>query len=320
MQKYFAFIKKFFEFFRRHGDDDRTLMEKLRDKYRLVIMNDDTFEEVTSMKITPLSLYIGVSSLIVGTAILVTALIVWTPLKRYIPGYGDFTRDEEIAALTSKVADMEEEMEATRRYNENIRKILNGDLADISKEAVQQQGVPADSMSAIPPEDIERIPEDEQLRSAVDKGTFTKDPAVAAAAAPTTSVGVPQDVPLEQLFFVPPVSGEMTAGFDLQKSHYGIDVAAPKNTAVKAAANGVVISAGYTVETGYSIAIQHPNNVVTMYKHNSVLLKQTGSAIKAGEAIAIIGNSGENTTGPHLHFELWYKGRAVDPSDYINFR
>ncbi len=320
MQKYFAFIKKFFEFFRRHGDDDRTLMEKLRDKYRLVIMNDDTFEEVTSMKITPLSLYIGVSSLIVGTAILVTALIVWTPLKRYIPGYGDFTRDEEIAQLTSKVADMEEEMEAHRRYNENFRKILNGDLADISKEAVQKQGIPADSVGAIPPEDIERIPEDEQLRSAVDKGTFTKDPATVAAAAQTTSVGMPQDVPLEQLFFVPPVSGEMTAGFDLQKSHYGIDVAAPKNTAVKAAANGVVISAGYTVETGYSIAIQHPNNVVTMYKHNSVLLKQTGSAIKAGEAIAIIGNSGENTTGPHLHFELWYKGRAVDPSDYINFR
>ena len=319
MQKYFAFIKKFFEFFRRHGDDDRTLMEKLRDKYRLVIMNDDTFEEVTSMKITPLSLYIGVSSLIVGTAILVTALIVWTPLKRYIPGYGDFTRDEEIAQLTSKVADMEEEMEAHRRYNENFRKILNGDLADISKEAVQKQGIPADSVGAIPPEDIERIPEDEQLRSAVDKGTFTKDPATVAAAAQTTSVGMPQDVPLEQLFFVPPVSGEMTAGFDLQKSHYGIDVAAPKNTAVKAAANGVVISAGYTVETGYSIAIQHPNNVVTMYKHNSVLLKQTGSAIKAGEAIAIIGNTGVESSGPHLHFELWFNGSPINPQEFVAF-
>lgn len=319
MQKYFAFIKKFFDFFRRHGDDDRSLMEKLRDKYRLVIMNDDTFEEVTSMKMTPLSLYIGVSSLMVGTAIVVTVLIIWTPLKRYIPGYGDYTRDEEIALLTTKVADMEEEMESTRRYNENLRKILNGDLAGLSKEAIQQQGIPADSMSAIPPEDIERIPEDEQLRAAVDKGTFTSDPKATPTAVAGVGTMAPRDVPLEQLFFMPPVSGEITSGFDLQKSHFGIDVAAPKNTAVKSAANGVVISAGYTVETGYSIAIQHPNNVVTMYKHNSVLLKQAGTAVKAGEAIAIIGNTGENTSGPHLHFELWYKGRAVDPGDYINF-
>ncbi|MCW5923824.1 MAG: M23 family metallopeptidase [Saprospiraceae bacterium] len=319
MQKYFAFIKKFFDFFRRHGDDDRSLMEKLRDKYRLVIMNDDTFEEVTSMKITPLSLYVGVSSLIVGTAIIVTALIIWTPLKRYIPGYGDYTRDEEIAQLTTKIADLEEEMVAHRRFNENIKKIMHGDLADISKEAVQKQGVPADSISNIPPEDIERVPEDELLRSAVEKGTFTRDPQAAQTVAASVGPVLPQDVPLEKMSFMPPVSGEITASFDLQKNHFGIDVAAPKNTAIKAAANGVVISAGYTVETGYSIAIQHPNNVVTMYKHNSVLLKQAGIAVKAGEAIAIIGNTGENTTGPHLHFELWYKGRAVDPSDYINF-
>jgi murein DD-endopeptidase MepM/ murein hydrolase activator NlpD len=319
MQKYFAFIKKFFDFFRRHGDDDRSLMEKLRDKYRLVIMNDDTFEEVTSMKITPLSLYVGVSSLIVGTAILVTTLIVWTPLKRYIPGYGDFTRDEEIAQLTSKVADLEEEMEAHRRYNDNVRKILTGNMTDMSKEAVEKQGVPPDSLKNIPPEEIERVPEEEQLRAAVEKGTFNSDPKAAQAAAASMETLAPRDVPLEQLFFVPPVSGEMTAGFDLQKNHLGIDVAAPKNTAIKAAANGVVISAGFTVETGYSIAIQHPNNVVTMYKHNSVLLKETGTAVKAGEAIAIIGNTGEQTTGPHLHFELWHKGRAVDPADYINF-
>lgn len=317
MQKYFAFIKKFFDFFRRHGDDDRSLMDKLRDKYRLVLMNDDTFEEVTSMKLTPLSVYVAFSSLIVGTAIVVTTLIIWTPIKRYIPGYGDFRRDDEISELTAKVASLEDEINAHRRYNENFRKILVGDLADMSKEAVEKQGVPADSMNAIPLEEAERIPEDEQMRSAVAKGTFTSDPKVIAEAGINTLV--PRDVPLEQLFFMPPVSGDVTSGFDLSKSHFGIDVAAPKNTAVKSAADGVVISAGYTVETGYSIAIQHPNNVVTMYKHNSVLLRQEGSPVKAGEAIAIIGNSGENTTGPHLHFELWYKGRAVDPGDYINF-
>ncbi|MBK6998171.1 MAG: M23 family metallopeptidase [Lewinellaceae bacterium] len=315
MQKFFAFIKQFVNFFRRHGDDDRSLMDKLRDKYRLVIMNDDTFEEVTSVKLTPLAVYIGLSSLIVGTAILVTMLIIWTPLKRYIPGYGDFTRDSEIAELTGKVASLENEIEAHRRYNDNIRKILTGDLADMSEESVKKQGQPENPADTMP-KDIDRIPEDEKLRAAVATGTFTSDPK--AAAAPLASLG--REIPLEQLFFMPPVSGEVTAKFDLSKTHFGIDVSAPKNTAVKSAADGSVISAGYTVETGYSIAVQHPNNVVTIYKHNSVLLRREGDNVKAGEAIAIIGNSGENTSGPHIHFELWHKGRAVDPALYINFK
>ncbi len=315
MQKFFAFLKQFVNFFRRHGDNDRSLMDKLRDKYRLVIMNDDTFEEVTSVKLTPLAVYIGLSSLIVGTAILVTMLIIWTPLKRYIPGYGDFTRDSEIAELTGKVASLEYEIEAHRRYNDNIRKILTGDLKDMSEEAVKKQGQPENTADTMP-KDIDRIPEDEKLRAAVATGTFTSDPKTAAA--PLTSLA--RDIPLEQLFFMPPVSGEITAKFDLSKNHFGIDVSAPKNTAVKSAADGAVISAGYTVETGYSIAVQHPNNVVTIYKHNSVLLRREGDNVKAGEAIAIIGNSGENTSGPHIHFELWHKGRSVDPALYINFK
>ncbi len=317
MQKYFGFFKKLAAFFRRSNNDERSLMEKLRDKHRLVIINDDTFEEVTSIKLTPLSVYVGFSTLIVGTAFLVMAAIIWTPLKRYIPGYGDFNRDAQISELVGKVSSLESEMEATRRYNENIRKILVGDLSDFSKKAAEKQGEPT-GMADTLPEDAERIPEDEQLRAAVSKGTFTSEPAPTTVAA-VVGTAVSRDVPLEQISFMPPVSGDVTSGFDLKKNHFGVDIAAAKNTAVKAAANGVVISSGYTVETGYSIAIQHPNNVVTMYKHNSVLLKETGITVKSGEAIAIIGNSGETTSGPHLHFELWYKGRPANPVDHINF-
>jgi murein DD-endopeptidase MepM/ murein hydrolase activator NlpD len=185
----------------------------------------------------------------------------------------------------------------------------------MTEAAVKKQGQPENPADTMP-KDIDRIPEDEKLRSAVATGTFTKDPKLSTA--PLTSLS--SDIPLEQLFFMPPVSGEVTAKFDLSKTHLGIDVGAPKNTAVKAATSGTVISAGYTVETGYSIAIQHPNNVVTIYKHNSVLLRREGDNVKTGEAIAIIGNSGENTSGPHMHFELWHKGRAVDPALYINFK
>ncbi len=314
-EKYFSFFSKLANFFRPKGDDGRSLMEKLRDKYRLVIRNDETFEEIASVKLSPLSVYVAVSSLIVVTAILVTMLIIWTPLKRYIPGYGDFDRDSEISKLTSKVADLEDEIEATRKYTSNIRNILNGDLSAMSKEQAEKQSSPQDS--SVFPENVDRIPEDENLRDAVAAGTVTAS--TEKQNLPAEAIVV-RDKPLAQLYFIPPVSGEITARFDQNKSHFGIDVAAPKNTAVKSAADGMVISAGYSVETGYSITVQHPNNVVTMYKHNSVLLKKEGSPVKAGEAIAIVGNSGEQSTGPHLHFELWYKGRPVDASDYINFK
>jgi murein DD-endopeptidase MepM/ murein hydrolase activator NlpD len=315
MQKYLNFFRKFFDFFRWHGAGDRRLMEKLRDKYRLVIMNDDTFEEVTSVKLTPLSVYVVLSSLIVGTAILVTLGIVYTPLKRYIPGYGDFRRDAEISDLATRVSTFEKELEAKDFYIKNLQKIMNGDMEDFSREEAEKQVQPKDAADTLP-KDVDRIPEDDVLRAGVARGNFTGEPTPPPGAiAPI----MPRDVPLEQLSFMPPVSGEVVSGFDLPKNHFGLDVAAPKNTAVKAAADGVVISAGFTVETGYSLAIQHPNNVVTMYKHNSVLLKKEGSAVKAGEAIAIIGNTGERTSGPHLHFELWHKGRPVNPSDYINF-
>jgi murein DD-endopeptidase MepM/ murein hydrolase activator NlpD len=309
----FAFFRKLF---RRDSTDDRTLMQKLRDKYRLLIINDETFEEVTSVKLTPLSVYVAVSMLIVGTATIVTLLIVYTPIKRYIPGYGDFRRDEEIAQLAGKVSSFERELEAKDFYIKNLQKIMNGDIEELTKKAVASETHP-DAQADTLPKDVDRIPEDDQLRAQVATGSlFDAEPVRTTV---SNTIGLRSDVPLEQLFFMPPVSGEITSAFDMQKNHFGIDIAAPKNTAIKATADGVVISAGYTVETGYSLAIQHPNNVVTLYKHNSVLLKKEGSAVKAGEAIAIIGNSGESSSGPHLHFELWHKGRAVDPSDYINF-
>lgn len=319
MQKYFAVFKNLAQFFRRNPEDGRKWTEKLRDKYRLVVMNDETFEEVSSFKLTPLNVYIALSSMVVGTAILVTLLIIYTPLKRYIPGYGDFRRDSEIAELTAKVTSLEKEAESTRNYAKSVSKLLAGDLSGMTKEDVEKESAKTTvTNDSVTHGTSSRIPEDEVLRNAVASGNAT-----GSTPAPAQSSGggsVLRDVPLEQLFFMPPVSGEATAVFDPGKDHFGIDVSAPRNTAIKAAADGMVVFAGYTVETGYSIAIQHPNNVVTMYKHNSLLLKKAGSAVKAGEAIAIIGNTGEQSTGPHLHFELWYKGRPVNPSDYIIFK
>ena len=124
---------------------------------------------------------------------------------------------------------------------------------------------------------------------------------------------------IEELYFIPPLRGYITADFQPSKKHYGIDIAAPKNTPIKSAMAGTVIISDWTLETGNIIGIQHKNNLVSFYKHNSVLLKKIGSFVKAGEAVAIIGNTGQLSDGPHLHFEIWHNGQPVNPTNYINF-
>jgi murein DD-endopeptidase MepM/ murein hydrolase activator NlpD len=124
---------------------------------------------------------------------------------------------------------------------------------------------------------------------------------------------------ISNYYFFTPLKGKVTTTFNPALKHYGIDVVAPKNEAVKSTLDGTVIFAGWTSETGHVIQIQHSNNLVSLYKHNSVLLKKEGEEVKAGEAIAITGNSGELTTSPHLHFELWYDGKPIDPQELMVF-
>lgn len=320
MKKYLDLFGKLRQFFKR-SEDGRSLSERMRDHYRLVLIDDDTYSEVGSWRLTPLNAYTFFSSIIVATAILVTLLIMYTPLKRYIPGYGDLARTREIAELKSRVRTMEKEIKANQEYHENIRRIMNGEVVQLSKEEAEIRDsdfVDLDSLKA----DVARIPEDDALRAAVANETVLapRRSAESGSASVVSEQYVPE-TPLERTFFMSPLSGaEVTSPFNLEKDHLGIDISGVKNSAIRATHDGVVISAGYTVETGYSIAIQHKDNILTIYKHNSVLLKKAGASVKQGEAIAIIGNTGEQSTGPHLHFELWHRGRPVNPADYINFQ
>lgn len=124
---------------------------------------------------------------------------------------------------------------------------------------------------------------------------------------------------LQELFFFTPVKGIITTPFNPRIKHYGVDIVAKEDEPIKCMADGTVIFSSWTVETGWVIAVQHSKNLVSIYKHNASLLKKTGSFVKAGEVIAIIGNSGELSTGPHLHFEIWYEGNAVNPESFITF-
>lgn len=285
--------------------------EKLKHTYRLVIMNNETFEEVGSYRLNIFNVYILISSVIVVVALLVVLLIAFSPVRKYIPGYGDVMRDDEILEVYNQLKEVEAEFDAHRNYSDNFRRMLVGDVQtedDIPQvnTSVQDSLV---NFTEIEPSEI-----DEQLRKEVELEELGE---VVKQSRNTNRS--PFDKPLEQMFFSPPVNGEISAGFLENKKHFGVDILSPKNTAIKAAMDGYVFLSDWTLETGNTIGIQHANNTITFYKHNSALLKKVGSYVKAGEAVAIIGNTGTLSSGPHLHFELWYKGKPVDPTEYIDF-
>ena len=283
--------------------------ERLRHRYRLVVMNNDTFEEVGSYQLTLLNLYVWGSVLLLCLVLLVGSVIVFTPLRRYIPGYGDVSVQPKLVQLNRELDSLQQRIAYHEQYADNFRKILVGDVEGFAAADEENAGS-IDSLLESPA----RIAEDEALRREIEQEELRRRSRANAGGDAGLS-----GVPLDQMPFLSPLNGETSASFDPRIQHYGIDIIAPKNKEIKAALDGFVIQSDWTRETGKTIGIQHPNNVITFYKHNSVLLKKTGERVQAGEAVAIIGNTGEQTDGPHLHFELWYEGQPVDPATYIRF-
>ncbi len=285
--------------------------QNLQHTYRFIIMNNETFEEVGSYRLTLLNVYVAASTILVLVAFLVVLAIAFTPLRQYVPGYGEGgSARSQVEALYDEVNSLKEQLAAQRAYSENIRRVLVGDVE--TAEAVEENAEPVVQPDSI--QEVGHSAEEEQLREELELQEVGD-----AARRGRSNNFSPSDVPLEQLFFSPPVNGEISAAFMPDKKHFGVDILAPKNTAIKAAMDGFIFFSDWTLETGNTIGIQHNNNVITFYKHNSVLLKKTGSFVKAGEAVAIIGNTGTLSDGPHLHFELWQRGKPVDPVEYIKF-
>ncbi len=293
----------------------RKFIEKSRENYRLIVMNNETFEEVGSYKLSPLNIYMAICAVIATVAILVFILILATPIKRYIPGYGNIQEHKEALRLTAELNAIKEDLNAQEAYTENIRKILVGDIVEVES---QVEAVDSSAMEDMPDSliNVERIREDELLRKEIELNQQLQSRQATA----TSSFSGSNQISLEQLYFIPPISGgTISEPYGPDNKHYGIDVMAPKNTPVKAIMDGFVFASDWTLETGNTIGIQHANNLISFYKHNSVLLKKSGSQVKAGEAIAIIGNTGTLSSGPHLHFELWHNGKTVNPENFIIF-
>lgn len=265
-------------------------------------MDDDTFEERASVTLTPLGIVVALSAITIIMTVLVVSLIAFTPIREYIPGYADVDAQKELLKLNQKTDSLLAEANARQVYLDNLTNILNG-----NDTAVVIQN-PTDTAGNYDNLDFSRSKEDSMLREEIE----TSDQY-------SLAIGVTRRTGISGYFFFAPVKGQITSSFNLAEEHFGCDVASGENEPVKVTLDGTVISSGWTPEDGYVIQVQHGNNLISVYKHNAALLKKTGQFVKAGEPIAIIGDSGEHSTGPHLHFEIWYNGAPVDPQEYVVF-
>ncbi|MEZ4910659.1 MAG: M23 family metallopeptidase [Saprospiraceae bacterium] len=265
----------------------KRLLDRLKHNFRILILDDENLEEVGSYNLSLLSFYTLLSVIGLILSSLVISLIVFTPVKRLIPGYGDITDNKKFIELLKRVDTLEQEITAYDVYTSGLKNMLTG---GIHTQTVSRE----DSLIAAKSIPTELIKQEDLLENKRAKE-------------------------LNFLRFVTPVRGTISAHFQPSIQHYGVDIMSSKDAPVSAIMDGIVINADMSFQTGNSIYIQHPKNVVSVYKHNSALLVKTGDIVKTGQAIAIIGNSGEMSTGPHLHFEMWYDGRVVNPENYINF-
>lgn len=281
----------------------RKLVDRLRNRYRLVVMNDDTFEERFSLRLTPLGFLILISSVTIIMTALVVSLVAFTPIREYIPGYADVDSETELLKMNWKADSLEKSMNARQKYIDNLAMILSG------RDTAEHPKNPRDSTKKFTNLNFKPSKEDSAMRLAFESQDEY-----------SLSVDFARKGGIAGFFFFAPIKGTVSNTFNAAEEHFGVDIAATdENVPVRATLDGTVISANWTTDDGYVIQVQHSNNIISIYKHNAALLKKPGEYVKAGDPIAIVGSSGEQIAGPHIHFELWYNGAPVDPQDYMVF-
>lgn len=287
-------------------------LKRLTNKYRLVILNDESFEEISSFRLSRFNVYIFLSTLFILLVFLITSALIFTPIKEYLPGYTGGDYRDEIINLRMRADSMERSSKATELYLNNLLQIVNGNVPVIKVDTpvvdVGSSLIPFDTIN------LKSVSEEELNRRGEMENESSYSLGLNLALNKT-----PGETSPKSYYFFPPIKGYISDEFKPKDGHYGIDIVAPEHEAIKACMDGVVLFSSWTSETGFVIAIQHHNNLISLYKHNAVLLKKDGNFVRAGDVIAIIGNTGEHTTGPHLHFEIWYNGIALNPKDYIVF-
>ena len=267
----------------------KSFFSRFLKRYIIVVYNQGNFKERISISLTPINLLLLLSSLVLFSFACGAFLIAFTPIKEAIPGFGNsYMSSSKVLHLQNRVDSFERVVSDYNIYFDSLKKVLKGDTSKTSLRLNDNSGSLFHYAS---------YPEPRQLnKSATRKLT---------------------NFQIRQLF--PPVEGYISQHFDAGEDHYAMDIITQPNAPVKAVDEGTVIYSEWSAQTGNNIIIQHPDNLISVYKHNSVLLKKVGTFVSRGDVIALVGNSGEFTTGPHLHFELWVDGSPTDPEEFISF-
>lgn len=276
--------------------------KRIRFKYKLSFINENTLEEVWSFRLSQLSVFISLGVFAFSLVAFTAFIIIMTPIRNYLPGYLDVEVRKEIVQNALRADSLERMIEIQNLYLKNVTGIISGTIElDSIREIDSLARVDADF-------EIPRSPEEEEYVK-----NFEQEEKYNLTVLNTNPL------PMDGLFFYKPVNGVISSHYQADIHHFGVDIAAASKESVLATLDGTVMYAGYDPNQGNVIQLQHKNGFVSVYKHNELLLKEPGEQVVAGEAIALVGNTGKLSTGPHVHFELWYNGKPVNPEDFIVF-
>ena len=283
----------------------RSFWKRIRDKYRFAVLNENTYEEVFVMRLSRLNVFSALGVIVVLITIIVTSVIAYTPLREFIPGYPDGDLMQNMIENEAKIDSISIELDQKNKYLDNLKVILSGGVPEnyVSDTKIDTT-VNYNNIK------IQKSKEDSILRKQIE----SEDKYLLSLTKVQRT-----EFNLNQMDFIKPVSGIITSKFNIDKKHYAIDIVNKVNSPIVSVLNGHVVFIGSTLEAGNTIYIQHDNNILSVYKHLSSVNVKLGEFVKKGQVIAIIGNTGYETSGPHLHFELWINGQAINPEDYINF-
>lgn len=279
------------------------LWDRLKYKYKLSVINETSYEEVFNFRLSQLHVLTALSVLAVILVVLTILLIAFTGLREFIPGYPDGNMRQMIAQNALRVDSLENELLKRDRFLKSIRLVLNGgDTTSLERSREDTARYRNDTIR------FQISEQENEFRAAIEERERFN-----------LSLGM-KEQNHDYYHFFPPVEGIVTQSFDEKKRHYGTDIVAKANAKVAAVLDGVVIFTDWTVKTGYVIQVQHTNDLISVYKHNSILLKKQGDYVRAGEVLGVVGNTGEESSGPHLHFELWRAGNPLNPENFIKFK
>ena len=279
------------------------LWDRLKYKYKLSVINETSYEEVFNFRLSQLHVLTALSVLAVILVVLTILLIAFTDLREFIPGYPDGNMRQMIAQNALRVDSLENELLKRDRFFKSIRLVLNGgDTTSLERSREDTARYRNDTIR------FQISEQENEFRAAIEERERFN-----------LSLGM-KEQNHDYYHFFPPVEGLVTQSFDEKKRHYGTDIVAKANAKVAAVLDGVVIFTDWTVKTGYVIQVQHTNDLISVYKHNSILLKKQGDYVRAGEVLGVVGNTGEESSGPHLHFELWRAGNPLNPENFIKFK